>query len=63
MEEPSAASFTQSSGDDFDLMKLQLSAVYKVNPHLSIQLGAFSHVDGNNVGAGDGALVAVWKRF
>jgi hypothetical protein len=61
--DPLAATFTQSSGDDFDLTKLQLSAVYKYSDDMSLQFGGFSHVDGKNTGAGDGALLAVWKKF
>src|SRR5690606_25548600 len=30
-DSPGMATFTQSSGDDFNLVKLQLSALYKVN--------------------------------
>ncbi len=61
--DPAAATFTQSSGDDFNLTKLQLSAVYKYSDDVSLQVGGFSHVDGKNVGAGDGALFSVWKKF
>lgn len=60
---PGTASFTQSSGDDYNLAKLQLSAVYKMSDGVSLQLGGFAHVDGKNVGSGNGVLVAVWKQF
>lgn len=56
-------SFTQSSGDDYNLTKLQLSGIYKATDSLGIQLGAFSHVAGRNVGDGDGITLAVWKSF
>lgn len=61
--DPSVATYTQSSGDDFDLTKLQLSAVYKYSHDTSVQMGGFSHVDGKNTGAGGGALLSVWKKF
>lgn len=60
---PSVASFTQSSADDYNLVKLQLSAVYKVNDTVSLQAGGFLPVDGKNTGIGSGVLVALWKRF
>ncbi len=62
-DSPAVATFTQSSGDDFNLVKLQLSAVYKINDAVALQVGGFSHVDGKNVGAGNGALFSVWKKF
>lgn len=63
MDSPTVAAFTQSSGDDYNLVKLQLSAVYKMRDDLSLQAGAFSHVDGKNTGGGEGLLLAVWKSF
>lgn len=60
---PDVVSFTQSSGDDYNLVKLQLSAVYKYSDTTSLQFGAFSHFDGRNVGAGEGVLLSVWKKF
>jgi hypothetical protein len=60
---PAVATFTQSSGDDYNEFKLQLSAVYKASDDISIQVGGFSDVDGKNVGEGRGVLVALWKKF
>ena len=57
------AAFTQSSGDDYNLLRLQLSAVYKMSDDLSFQFGGFKDVDGKNAGVGNGALLAVWKRL
>lgn len=61
--QPSIATFTQTSDDDYQLAKIQLSGVYKLRDDVSLQFGAFSHIRGQNVGAGDGALFAVWKQF
>lgn len=60
---PQAASFTQSSADDYNLIKGQLSALYKLTPDVSLQLGGFVDIDGRNSGSGKGALVSVWKTF
>lgn len=57
------ATFTQSSADDYDLVKLQLSGVYQWSETLALQLGAFTDVYGKNTGAGQGALVSVWSTF
>lgn len=62
-DDPPVATFTQSSGDDYNLIKLQLSAVYKVNDEVSLQFGGFSHADGKNVGGGEGAFFSLWKTF
>ncbi len=60
---PAVATFTQSSGDDYNLYKLQLTAVYKITADTSVQFGGFSHVDGKNTGLGHGVLLALWKSF
>ena len=60
---PAIASFTQSSGDDYNLVKLQISTIYKVSDETSLQFGVFSHVGGNNVGAGDGIILSLWKKI
>jgi protein XagA len=57
------AAFTQSSADDYDLVKLQLSGVYRYTDTLSFQVGAFADVYGKNTGAGQGALFSVWRTF
>ncbi len=55
--------FTQASSDDYDLSKLQLSAVYQTDNKLSFQIGAYNNIAGRNTGSGDGALLAVSKEF
>jgi hypothetical protein len=60
---PASSAFTQSSGDDYDLTKLQLSAVYRLNSRLSLQAGAFAHIDGKNTGGGNGAMISIWRNF
>jgi protein XagA len=60
---PDTTTFTQSSGDDYNLTKLQLSAVYKLTDDIMLQGGGFIHAGGRNVGAGNGVLFSVWKKF
>lgn len=62
-KDPQTAVFTQSSGDDYDQLKLQLSAIYKLNDKTSLQLGGFSDIKGKNTGSGQGALISVWRTF
>ena len=60
---PAVAAFSNSAADDYNLITLQLSAVYKASNDVSLQFGGFSHVAGRNTGGGEGALFAVWKKF
>jgi hypothetical protein len=57
---PSNAAFTESASNDYNLVRLQLSAVYAFTPTISVQVGGFSDVDGKNTGEGNGALLALW---
>lgn len=63
LDTPTTATFTQSSADDYNLVKLQLSGVYKATDDVSVQVGGFTHQAGKNTGAGSGALFSVWKNF
>lgn len=60
---PANAGFTQSTGDDYSETKLQLSAVYRMNSHLTLQAGAFSQLKGKNTGSANGVLLGVWRSF
>jgi hypothetical protein len=60
---PTIATFTQSSADDYNLVKLQLSAVYKMTDTVSLQVGGFQDVYGKNSGQGSGVLFGLWKRL
>lgn len=60
---PANTTFTQSSGDDYDQTKLQLSAVYKLSDAWSLQAGAFTNLEGKNIGNGKGALFSIWRNF
>jgi hypothetical protein len=57
------AAFTESPSDDYNLVRLQLSGLYKLSDQTSLQLGAFYDVDGKNVGLGRGVLLALWRNF
>jgi hypothetical protein len=63
VKSPKVASFTQSAGDDYNEVKLQLSGVYAILPATSLQLGVFADIDGKNTGVGRGALLSVWEDF
>lgn len=63
VKSPQAATFTQSSGDDYNLVKLQLSAVYRWDASTSLQFGGFGDVDGKNTGVGRGTLFSLWRKF
>lgn len=63
MSAPASAGFTQSSGDDYNENKLQLSVVYKLDERWSLQAGAFTNLRGKNIGDGDGAILSVWRSF
>lgn len=60
---PANAGFTQSSGDDYNETKLQLSGVVKMNERWSLQAGAFTELKGKNIGDGSGAILSVWRAF
>ena len=60
---PATVSYTQSSGDDYNVTRLQLSAVYSLNASTSFQFGGFDDVNGKNTGHGKGVLLAIWKRI
>ncbi len=60
---PRSPAFTESSGDDYDLTKLQLSATYKTSDTLSFGVAGFSDVSGKNTGRGSGTILTVNKEF
>lgn len=62
-EASGAAAFTQSSSDDYNLVKGQLSALYSMDNGWGVQVGGFGHLWTENTGNGGGAMVAVWKQF
>lgn len=59
----SGGGFSNAGTNDYELLKLQLSAVYDVSETTSLQVGAFTHADGENTGAGGGGLLSLWRRF
>ena len=60
---PSVTTYTNSSADDYNATRLQLSGVYSLNDATSLQLGGFDDVNGKNTGHGKGVLLAIWKKF
>lgn len=63
MADSNRATFTQSTADDYNLTRLQLSGVYTVADDTKLQAGAFADVDGKQAGVGRGVLLSVWKNF
>jgi len=59
----STPSFTQSPRDDYNLIKLQGSALYHWDERTAFQFGVFDHVDGRNTGTGSGVILGVWRNF
>lgn len=58
-----APTFTQTTQDDYDLVKLQLSGLYRASDTVAYQAGVFGDVYGRNAGKGQGALFSVWLNF
>lgn len=54
--------YTQNTEDDYDLVKPQFSAVYRFNETVALQAGAFTHLSGNNTGAGGGGMLSLWVK-
>ena len=55
--------FTQSGQDDYNLLKLQLGALYALSETVSVEAGGFLHSQGENTGSGGGVMLAIWKKF
>jgi len=63
INEPAVPRYTESTSDDYNLVRLQLSAVYALTPATSFQLGGFDDTGGKNVGEGKGVIFAIWKKI
>ena len=50
-------------GSNYDITKLQLSAVYSLTPAVAIQIGGYTELAGRNVSLGNAGLVALWLSF
>lgn len=59
----STGGLVQTAAPDYDLHKLQFSAVRRITDALWVQAGAFVDVAGDDVGAGQGAILALWVSF
>ncbi|MDX2073399.1 MAG: hypothetical protein SFX19_03425 [Alphaproteobacteria bacterium] len=57
------SSFTESSSNDYNLVKGQFSVQYTTASYGAFQLGVFSHLTGKNTGQGKGALVSYIRNF
>lgn len=63
VSKPQNAAFTESPDDDYSAVRLQLSAVYRLNADTSLQFGGFGDLYGKNTGVGRGILFSVWKQL
>lgn len=48
---------------DYNLYRIELSALRSLTPRTSIQFGAWRDVAGRNISLGDAGVVALWYRF
>ena len=55
--------FTQSSGDDYDQLRLQASLLWQATDAWYLQAGYFQDVYGRNFGLADGGLIGIWRTF
>lgn len=51
------------SAPDYDLHKIQLSAVVDLDERFSLQLGGYKDIAGRNTGSGSALLAALWIKF
>jgi hypothetical protein len=56
-----AGAITQSA--DYDLLKGQLSAIYKFSDKMNFQLGYSHDIRSRNTGEGQGVFFSVWNKF
>ena len=54
---------SESPFADFSLHKVQMSTVYRVTDHISVQVGGFTAIAGRNTIQEDGAIAALWLNF
>tara|TARA_B100000989_G_scaffold242722_1_gene189678 strand:- start:117 stop:944 length:828 start_codon:yes stop_codon:yes gene_type:complete len=60
---PDNATFQQSGELDYDLYKLELTGLYKLDDSRFVQAGGFAHVDGRNTGKGYGFMLSIGQTF
>ncbi|HQT63856.1 MAG TPA: hypothetical protein PLO16_04990 [Acidocella sp.] len=48
---------------DYDLYRVELSAVYSITKALAVQVGAWHDVGGRNIALGNAGVAALWWRF
>ena len=48
---------------NYDLTRLQVSALYAIDDKYTIQLGYFEHLSGKIIGAGEGVAASLWVKF
>jgi len=55
--------FAQSTDDNYDLFKMQISVQYALDEKRAVQVGAFHHIAGRNTGAGSGIVFGYVRNF
>lgn len=63
LNQPESAMFTQSSGDDYELSKIQFLMAYKFADNMSVGLGVFADINGKNTGGGKGSVFNLSREF
>ncbi|MGE4482744.1 hypothetical protein [Acidocella sp.] len=53
----------QPGESDYNLYRVEFSAVRTLTPHISLQLGAWHDAGGKDIALGNAGVVAVWLRY
>lgn len=58
-----SSAFAESGLNDYDLLKVECSLLYRWNEQLYLSAGLFSHMDGTQTGKGHGMMVSTGYQF
>ena len=54
---------TKPGESDYDLYRVELSAVRTLTPHISLQFGAWHDAGGRQIALGNAGVLAIWLRY
>lgn len=60
---PDAGTFAQDGDQDFNLHRAEIGFSWQFSAHERVLFTAFSHIAGNNAGAGEGFTIGVGRNF
>lgn len=63
VDETMSGSNNIAAVNDYDLLKTQISVIYRLTPSLRLQLGGYRHMQVRNTGDGKGYLLSIWRDF